>query len=464
MPGNVRSVVSFDGQVRSGRRQRPHEGDAIMQHSIRWPQARGLRSALALALAATLGAGCATNLGPSLSTAAIEPGAAKPAAPTEAKSQGVKIAMLLPLGGYDQAAVVAKAMKQAGEMALFELDNPAVQLIVKDDKGSAEGARAAADEAIKDGAEIILGPLFSKAVSGAASAARPANVPVLAFSNDQMAAGNGVYLMSFLAEAEVDRVVTFAASHGKKRFAALIPDDPYGRVVEPAFRMAVARAGGSVVALQTYPVTANGMLEPARKVFEVIKGAEDGAPIDALFLPGGQEVLPQIGPLIAYSGIDTQKIKLIGTGAWDFPNIGRDDAFVGGWYPGPDPMGWRSFSERFAKTFGSAPPRIASLAYDAVTLAVTLASNPQGARYTAANLTRPSGFNGADGPVRFNARGLAERGLAVLEVQKFGAVVADPAPSQLGAQPAPAAQAPGAPGAGPQGLGAQVSAGPARVE
>ena len=446
-----------------------------MQDSTRRPKRPGLISALALALMATLGAGCATNIGPSLSTAAIEPGAAaKPEAGAEARKQGVKIAMLLPLAGFDQAAVVAKAMKQAGEMALFELDNPAVQLVVKDDKGSAEGARAAADEAIKDGAEIILGPLFSKAVSGAAPAPRPANVPVLAFSNDMQAAGNGVYLMSFLAEAEVDRIVAFAAARGKKRFAALIPDDPYGRVVEPAFRMAVAKAGGSVVTMQTYPVTANGMLEPARKVVEVIKGAEETAPIDALFLPGGQEVLPQIGPLIAYSGIDTQKVKLIGTGAWDFPNIGRDDALVGGWYPGPDPMGWRSFSERFAKTFGSAPPRIASLAYDAVTLAVTLSSNAPGARYTAANLTRPNGFNGADGPVRFNARGLAERGLAVLEVQKFGATVLDPAPAQLGGAVVPGAQASGVPlpsghvssgsGSAPPGLGAQVPETAPRVE
>ena len=95
---------------------------------------------------------------------------------------------------------------------------------------------------------------------------------------------------------------------------------------------------------------------------------------------------------------------------------------------------------------------------------MTLSSNPPGARYTAANLTRPSGFNGADGPVRFNARGLAERGLAVLEVQKFGAIVADPAPSQLGGAPVSGTQVSGASGSGPQGLGAQVSATPPRVQ
>ena len=125
-------------------------------------------------------------------------------------------------------------------------------------------------------------------------------------------------------------------------------------------------------------------------------------------------------------------MKLLGTGAWDFPSIGRDDAFVGGWYPSPDPTAWRAFAERFAKTFGNAPPRIASVAYDAVGMAISLASNPPGAAlHDRPNLTRPQGFSGVDGIVRFSDSGLSERGLAVLEVQKFGSAVVDPAPSSF---------------------------------
>ncbi len=392
------------------------------------------KSALTCAVAAVgLLAGCATNVGPTAdTTAAIKPADPANAAPSQ-RQRPVKIAMLLPLAGFDQTAVVAKAMKQAAELALFEIDNPAVQLVVKDDKGSAEGARAAADEAIKEGAEIILGPLLSSAVSGAASVAKPAGVPVIAFSNDKQVAGQGVYLLSFLAEPEVDRVVSFAASQGKRNFAALVPDDAYGRAVEPAFRNAVQRAGGTVGSVELYPVQANGMLEPAKRVMEAIKaGDATGQTVDALFVPGGPDQLPQLGPLIAYSGIDKSRVKLIGTGTWEFPNIGRDEAFVGGWYPGPDPRGFSDFSQRFAKTFGSAPPRVASLAHDAVTIAVGLSSNPPGARFTPGNLTRPAGFSGVDGTVRFTSSGLSERGLAILEVQSFGSSIADPAPSQLG--------------------------------
>jgi ABC-type branched-subunit amino acid transport system substrate-binding protein len=337
--------------------------------------------------------------------------------------------MLLPLGGFSQTAAIAKSMKQAGEMALFELDNPAIQLIAKDDKGTTEGARAAAREAINEGAEIILGPLFADAVAGAASVARAANVPMIAFSNDRKVAGNGVYLLSYLPEAEVERIVSYAAGRGKRRFAALVPSGTYGSAIETAFRAAVTRSGGTVVALEHYEPGANQMLGPAQRVFDIIKqSAMMGASVDALFLPGGQETLPSLGPQIAYAGIDTSQLQIIGTGAWEFPNIGRDPVFVGGWYPNPDPRGWRAFSERFARNFGQAPPRLASLAYDAMSLSITLSSGDGPNRYSQAAITRPAGFNGVDGVVRFTPDGLSSRGLAVLEVQKFGSTVIDPAP------------------------------------
>ena len=74
-----------------------------------------------------------------------------------------------------------------------------VSLVPKDTKGTPDGARAAAQSAIQDGAELIIGPLFAGEVSGAAPVARQSNIPMIAFSSDQKVAGGGVYLLSFLA-------------------------------------------------------------------------------------------------------------------------------------------------------------------------------------------------------------------------------------------------------------------------
>ncbi len=388
-------------------------------------------SALCVGFATLAVAACSANLGQQTAMVAT---AAQPLATVSKRP--VKIAVLLPLAGFDQSAAIAKSMKQAAEMALFERNDPNVQLVVKDDGGTKSGAQTAATNAVAEGAEIIVGPLFSSTVPGAALIARQANVPVLALSNDARVAGNGVYLMSFLIEQEVDRIVEYAASRGKRQLAALIPKNNYGQIVETAFRNSVARHGSAIRILERYPLKPNGMLKPAQRVMTAIKRAHSaGLPIEALFVPGGQESLPSLGPILTYSGIVQNNIQLLGTGSWDYPNVGREASLVGGWYAGPDPSAWNNFSERFTRTFGHSPPRIASLAFDAVGYAMTLAAESTGENpFTPANITRLNGYVGIDGLVQLMPNGRPQRSLAVLEVQNFGTAVIDPAPSRLGLQ------------------------------
>jgi branched-chain amino acid transport system substrate-binding protein len=400
--------------------------------------ALGYAGALACAalLAACSGSGPGLPAGPV--TGALSPPAA--AAP-DGTQRAVKVAMLVPLSSQGHSGLIGKSLKEAAELALFERDSPNLQLIIKDDKGTPEGAKAAADEALKAGASLILGPLFAKSVTAVAPAARQAGVPVVAFSNDRQVAGNGVYLLGLQPAPEVARVVGHAARQGKRRFAALVPEDAFGKIVETSFREEVRRAGGTIVALETYPPSANAMLEPLRKISLVIRVAEDqGEPVDVLFIPGAQENLESLARLLPQAEIDTGKVKLIGTGGMDYPNVGRDAQLIGAWYPGPDPRGWSDFAQRYAKTYKQAPPRIATLAYDAVSLAIALQGGPEGQRYTPATLTRASGFSGVDGAFRLRADGTAERALAILEVQKFNSNIVDAAPS-LAPPTAPAAAA-----------------------
>jgi branched-chain amino acid transport system substrate-binding protein len=420
------------------------------------PLAAVLAVGLGLGLATGL-AGCSASGDSSLLTSSVTPTAADATAaynPSKPITKGpAKVALLLPASGMGPTAVLAKGLKQAAELALFDYDRPTIELMFKDDKGTPEGAIAAAEEALADGAEIIIGPLFATSVKAIAPIAKRANVPIIAFSSDASVAGPNVYLMSFQVHQEVERVVSYAASQGRKKFAALVADDAYGKLTEQAFRASVQRAGGTVAALQVYPAQAgNGMVQPAQRLVDALNlAAEVGQPVDAVFLPGGPDTLTGLGPLMASANMDTSKIKLLGTGGWDNAGIGRDQTFVGGWYPAPDPAGWRAFSERFAKTFGNTPPRLATLSHDAVGVAIALSTNAPGQRYTTGTLTRPSGFTGADGAVRFLASGGTERSLAVLEVQKFGVSVVDAAP---GGPSAPGGPGPEVQSAAPTPAGA----------
>jgi len=378
---------------------------------------RAARLVLASLAVAILFAGCGGGSGPG------------PMSPGMTGSTGaVKVALLLPLTGSGNTPGVAKALKQAAELALFDFDNPAVSLVPKDTKGTPDGARAAAESAIQDGAELIIGPLFAQEVSGAASVARQANVPMIAFSSDEKVAGNGVYLLSFLAGRDVPRIVSYALAHGKHNFALLIPQSPYGRLAEAAFAKSVGRGGGQAVVRATFPPNdANAMLGPVRQVSNAMKAGQ----IDVLFLPAGPEDLQSLAPLLASNEVTSKRLQFIGTGQWDYPNVGKEAALVGGWFPAPDPKGWSDFAGKYAKTYGSTPPRIASLAYDAVSLAVSLSPNPPGQRYTATTLTRGSGFAGVDGLFRLLPDGTSERGLATLQVRDYGPEVLEPAPNNF---------------------------------
>jgi len=383
-------------------------------------------------------AGCTvggTTTPPSASLAQSNPGEQPTSGSESALATGssVKVALLLPLSARGSSAQVARSLKQSGELALFEMDRPEVLLFTKDTKGTAEGARAAAREAISSGAELIIGPLFAKSVAAAAEVSRASNVPMIAFSNDRTVAGDGVFLLSFLPGDEMRRIIEHATRQGRRNFAALVPEGAYGQIMARAIDDSIRRTGANLTHVASYPPDANGMLKPVKATKRALQAAKlQGRPIDSLIVAAGPESLPTLATLFPYQDIDTSQLQLIGTREWDFAGLGQQDVYIGGWYAAPDPDGWRDFSKRYTRTYGAAPPRIASVAYDAVSLAISLSSNAPGQRFTARNLTRPSGFAGVDGLFRLTNAGTAQRGFAVLEAQRFGPRVIDPAPSVFG--------------------------------
>ena len=179
----------------------------------------GLVAAAGAALAGSL-AGCSGTSSyfsslPSLSSPQQQAPAGPPVPETTLGTGQVRVALILPLSAGGNAGVAGQAMRNAAEMALAEFNAPNIQLLVKDDAGTPDGARVAAQQALDEGAELILGPLFAQSVSIVGQIARSRNIPVIAFSTDANVATRGVYLLSFLPESDVARIVQYAASTGK---------------------------------------------------------------------------------------------------------------------------------------------------------------------------------------------------------------------------------------------------------
>jgi hypothetical protein len=390
-----------------------------------WPAGATRRSVVGLILGAPLFGACAgvqQSLGQYGSQEATPGG--PPQQPLAVGNGQVKVGLILPLSASGNAGVAAQSMKNAAEMALAEFQNPNLQLLIKDDAGSPQGAQQGTQQALDEGAEIILGPLFAVSVPATAQLARARGISVIAFSTDSSVAGRGVYLLSFLPESDVNRIVEYSASLGKRSFAALLPENAYGNVVEATFKQAVGRRGGRIVAFQKYDAD---RATAARTVASSLGTA------DALFIADDGDSVVQVADALTAAGANLKNIQLLGTGLWDNPRVFASPALQGGLYAAPDPAGFRSFSSRYRAKYGADPVRTATLAYDAVALVAALARTQGATRFSPDVLTNPSGFAGIDGLFRFRADGTNERGLAVMRVGSGGGVAVAGSPKSFGA-------------------------------
>ena len=381
------------------------------------------RTAIGLLLGAPLLSACTVGqFSNSFGNSEAAP-AGPPQQPATAGTGHVKVGLILPMSASGNAGVAAQSMKNASEMALVEFQNPNIQLLIKDDGGTPQGAQQGAQQALDEGAEIILGPLFAASVPQSAQVARGKGVSCIAFSTDSSVAGHGVFLLSFLPESDVNRIVDYSAGVGKKSFAALLPDNAYGNVVEVAFKQAVARKGGRIVAFEKY---GSDRATPARNIAQALGQA------DALLIADDGESVVAMADALTAAGANLRNIQLLGTGLWDNPRIFSSASLQGGLYAAPDPSGFRAFAGRYRTRYGSDPVRTATLTYDAVALVAALAKQG-GQHYSADVLTNPSGFAGIDGLFRFRPDGTNERGLAVMRVASGGGVPVAGSPKSFGA-------------------------------
>jgi len=412
---------------------RLHRGRSVKNLISAQPQpdlaVRTIKFLIVATLALTLSA-CGGNIGSRSVFGEAEEVAEKPA---KDPKNVARVALLVPLSGPGRIGEIATALKQAGELAVFDAGDAEVVLIPIDTKGTPEGARAAARQALQENAEIILGPLLSANAGPVAQEVRAQNIPVLAFSSDRRVAGNGVYLLSFLPAQEINRVAGYAAGKGIRNFASLIPQSPYGNLANTAFDQAVNQRGGKVVSVEQYARNSQSAEKNISRLVTFTKSANSD--IGAIFLPEGGTLLYDMAAMFEKNGIDKTKTRLLGTGLWDEPGLSAVAALHGSWYASPDPALKSAFIARYKNAYGNSPLRIASLAYDGVSLAAVLAAAEKGQRYTAEQLTNRDGFDGVDGLFRLLANGTNERALAVLELRPGGAKVVSPAPRRFKTPP-----------------------------
>ncbi|HVL29395.1 MAG TPA: penicillin-binding protein activator, partial [Sphingomicrobium sp.] len=315
------------------------------------------------------------------------------------------VAVIVPLTGPD--GPVGTSIGNAARLALLDTASRTIELKVYD--STQGGAAAVAARAIAEGNRLILGPLLAEDVRAAAPVARRARVPVIAFSNDESVAGDGVYILGFTPRQSIERVVGYARARGAQRFGALVPAGVYGQRAAEALTAAVRSSGGTPGAIETFSRTAAG----ARTAANALSGK---GRLDAVLIADSGRLAAQAAAAIRPGP------RLLGTELWANDSvIAATPRLRGAWFAAAPDVRFNQLVARYRARYGKVPYRLGSLGYDAVLLTVRAARGwPARRPFPQRLLTERDGFAGVDGIFRFGHGGVAERALEVREVTAAG--------------------------------------------
>ncbi len=347
----------------------------------------------------------------------------------------VKVGLLLPITGRN--ADLGRALQDAAAISLFDKyarlspnqQSVRVELLPKDTGDTPEQAVAAVHAALDAGVEMIIGPVFSDATEAIAPIAAERHVPVLSFSNNLARAGDGTYLFGFSPQEQTARIVSYALLTNKTHLAVLVPNSVLGETVLTSTHDVLKNAGVNVTVEAKYAPQGVG-IDTALATLVPVEGKPT---FDALLIPEGGPALDTIIRALATRGVTPANVQFLGTGIWDDDALLHRVNLEGAWFASSPPQMTDQFQQRFQSTYHYTPPRIASLAYDAVALAVTLATS--GRAFDDASLTNDAGFVGpANGIFRLRKNGQVQRGLAIMQVNTGTLKVVSPAPEHFDGQ------------------------------
>ena len=345
-------------------------------------------------------------------------------------SKPIPVALLVPRGGSASDNQLAQELENAARLAIRDLAGVQIDLRVYGTGGNAALAATAASQAVNEGAQIIVGPLYGEAANAAGNAVAGQGVNVLSFSNNPSIAGGNVFVMGQGFGDSSNRLVRYAKATGKDKILILHSDDVAGQLGRNAILNAIAQNGATSAGTVDYSLSQESVIAAVPRVKAVV----DANGANAIFLTtSSASALPLFAQLLPEAGVLPTATQYIGLTRWDIPpQTLALPGVQGGWFALPDPSATAAFSQRYSAAYGQAPGPIAGLAFDGIAAVGALAKSGKSNALSAARLTQGAGFRGASGVFRFKTDGTTEHGLAVATVRNKSVVIIDPAPKSFG--------------------------------
>ena len=337
-----------------------------------------------------------------------------------------KIALLLPLSGPQ--AELGKALQNAAIMGLFRSNMPNLAIVPYDTGGRADQAVLAAERAIAEGTQAILGPLFGSETQAIAKIAADAHIPILSFSNDWNIAGGAVFILGLTPQTEVAQALDYIESRGVRILHVLSPDNAYGKAVVDAAKFKSARGTIKLQTLASYaPNNPKSIKDAVLKIQSALPPSGDASLLayHAILIGDSGSKLSAINAEFGNAGISGDKIALAGTSPWSDLNFANWPNLQNALWAGIYPDTLAQFETTYQSFFGAAPPRLSVLGFDgmmilAPALMASIAAPASIDDKVNEVLRQAPQFQTAAGLLRFGAAQLAERRLSIVRATADG--------------------------------------------
>jgi len=180
------------------------------------------------------------------------------------------VALLLPLSG--KFANAGEALRDGFTAAYYtRRPNPNQRIRIYDVGEDPAKVTVVYQQALKDGAQFVVGPLDKEAVQKLAQL-DDLPVPTLALNylpDDDQTLHANMYQFGLSPEDEARQVAERTWLDGHVNAAVLVPAGPWGERIYAAFKQRWDQIGGHIVEMQTYDPTQNDFSRPIKALLNI---------------------------------------------------------------------------------------------------------------------------------------------------------------------------------------------------
>lgn len=349
-----------------------------------------------------------------------------------------RIGVFVPLSG--QRDIYGAQVVDGIEMALFQINDPLIDVIYFDTADKSKLATLAS-EAAQAQIDIAIGPLFSDYAQAIYPYLAAQDIPILSLSNNHSIARSGLWVLGLLPQQQIDTMVAESILKGHDQIAILADQSDYGRMLsshvtdrlqnfglEPASVMMVdGRVGADDETLirQLKSFSAYRPLEEDELIQDV------PPPYDSVILAGDANFIIKVAPLLSYYDLGPDRVRYLGTDLWASAGLIGEPSLQGAYIATIEPALRSAFSQRYdalyqARGSSSDGSFLSQLGFDALavasnaTQAATISADNQTTSLQSpvvSRLVNERGFKGYTGAFRLLANGLNNRRFSVYQVE-----------------------------------------------